>query len=80
VGPAFESFLTVVVPIALAIALFAYLFRRELARVVSYLRAWQREDEVDDACHAAAVREVENPMVAVPPQPPHEETQAEDRP
>jgi ABC-type long-subunit fatty acid transport system fused permease/ATPase subunit len=80
VGPAFESFLTVVVPIALAIALSAYLFRRELARVVTYLRAWQREDEVDDACRAAAVREVENPTAAVPPQPPHEETQAEDRP
>jgi hypothetical protein len=46
-------------PIALAIVLLVYIFRRELLRVGRYFQSWKQSDELEDQMSIAARQELD---------------------
>ena len=62
-GPAFESFLTIALPVILVAVIGATVFRQPFARVARYFRAWRDRDlerELEDKqARAEAEREIE---------------------
>lgn len=57
-GPAFETFLTVLVPVALALGLLAYLSRGHWARLAQAMSGWKERDELDEKAEAQAKQEI----------------------
>ena len=57
-GPAIETFVTILVPLALILSLAIYLSRQRLRRLGESLNEWKKSDEQDEQDRAHAEREV----------------------